>query len=108
MLSDDSLEQVSLGSSSSSRLGGGVSSGSVNDYFFKFLVIGDVCVGKTSFVDQYVYGKPFNASYKTTIGVDFAVKNLKWSETERIRVQVSTVATMGTGYRSQNCLLHSL
>ncbi|XP_065844885.1 ras-related protein Rab-7L1-like [Oscarella lobularis] len=79
--SDESVE-------SSFHLGGGVMSGQVKDYFFKLLVIGDVCVGKTSFVDRYVYNKEFDSTYKTTIGVDFAIKSLKWSETERIRLQL--------------------
>ena len=82
--SDESVE-------SSFHLGGGVMSGQVKDYFFKLLVIGDVCVGKTSFVDRYVYNKEFDSTYKTTIGVDFAIKSLKWSETERIRLQVQQI-----------------
>ncbi|CDW52036.1 Ras domain containing protein [Trichuris trichiura] len=43
----------------------------------KILVIGDVGTGKTSIIRRYVH-KMFSADYQATIGVDFALKMLKW------------------------------
>jgi small GTP-binding protein len=43
--------------------------------FFKILVVGGINAGKTSFVRKYVDGY-FSEFYKSTIGVDFASKNL--------------------------------
>lgn len=47
----------------------------------KVLVIGDPCVGKTSFVQRYVNGT-FHRNYKGTIGVDFALKIMRWTDSE--------------------------
>jgi GTPase SAR1 family protein len=83
MMSEDtdthrSLSSVSTVSASSDQ----------KEYFFKVLVIGDACVGKTSYIERYVYGAAFKESYKTTIGVDFAIKDIQWSEREVVRLQV--------------------
>lgn len=40
---------------------------------FKIVVIGDVGVGKTAFIKKHVHGV-FSNEYKSTIGVDFALK----------------------------------
>jgi small GTP-binding protein len=69
-------------------------------YIFKVLVVGQAGVGKTSFVKRYCHGN-FSNGYKATIGVDFASKSIKWSEScqvelfmhdlagqERIRTQI--------------------
>jgi len=48
-------------------------------YMFKILVVGEMAVGKTSFVRRYVDGH-FSDNYKATINVDFATKSIKWSE----------------------------
>ena len=53
------------------------------DALFKILVVGDVAVGKTSFVKRYVNGI-YSNNYKSTIGVDFAVKSLKWDDNTNI------------------------
>lgn len=69
-------------------------------YIFKILIVGEVGVGKTSFVRRYVQDQ-YTDNYKATIGVDFATKSIKWSEgcqvelfmcdlagQERIRTQI--------------------
>lgn len=47
------------------------------ELIFKVLVVGDVGTGKTSIIKKYVHGI-FNANYKSTIGVDFAMKNITY------------------------------
>jgi small GTP-binding protein len=47
--------------------------------FFKILVVGGINAGKTSFIRKYVDGY-FSEFYKSTIGVDFASKNLIMEE----------------------------
>lgn len=44
-----------------------------NELLYKVLVVGDVGVGKTSIIKRTVHNI-FNANYKATIGVDFALK----------------------------------
>ncbi|KAG7472554.1 hypothetical protein MATL_G00109950 [Megalops atlanticus] len=61
------------------------------DYLFKVLVIGNGHVGKTSLVHRYVNDK-FNKHYKITVGVDFALKVLPWSDTETVRLQLWDIA----------------
>lgn len=58
---------------------------------FKIIIIGDPTVGKTSFVQRYVQGS-FRRDYKGTVGVDFALKILKWSDTETIKLQLWDIA----------------
>ncbi|KAI1893141.1 hypothetical protein AGOR_G00140860 [Albula goreensis] len=61
------------------------------DYLFKVLVIGNGHVGKTSLVHRYVNDK-FSKHYKITVGVDFALKVLAWSDTETVRLQLWDIA----------------
>ncbi|MGH0173088.1 UNVERIFIED_CONTAM: hypothetical protein FKN15_064420 [Acipenser sinensis] len=61
------------------------------DYLFKVLVIGDREVGKTSLVQRYVNDK-FSKHYKSTVGVDFAVKVIQRSDTETVRLQLWDIA----------------
>ena len=42
------------------------------DFIFKFIVIGDVNVGKTSLLKRFCQ-KEFDGELRTTIGVDFKV-----------------------------------
>lgn len=60
---------------------------------FKVIIIGDPTVGKTSFVQRYVQNS-FKRDYKGTVGVDFALKILKWSETQTIKLQLWDIAGM--------------
>lgn len=63
----------------------------LTEKFFKVLVIGDVDVGKTSIVLQYVK-KGFSEGYKATIGVDFALKTIEWEPGTVVRLQLWDIA----------------
>jgi hypothetical protein len=54
---------------------------------FKVLLIGDHSVGKTSFVASYVLDK-WVPNLKATVGADYAVKCIKWTDTETVRLHV--------------------
>ncbi|XP_042704934.1 nuclear ubiquitous casein and cyclin-dependent kinase substrate 1 isoform X2 [Chrysemys picta bellii] len=62
-----------------------------NDHMFKVLIIGDATVGKTSLVQRYA-NDSFNKHYKSTVGVDFALKVVQWSESETVRLQLWDIA----------------
>ncbi|XP_029361663.1 ras-related protein Rab-7L1 [Echeneis naucrates] len=61
------------------------------EHLLKILIIGDGNVGKSSFVHRYVNGQ-FNKMYKMTVGVDFSVKLLQWTDKEKVRLQLWDVA----------------
>ncbi|KAM4044745.1 ras-related protein Rab-7L1 isoform 1-T1 [Anomaloglossus baeobatrachus] len=61
------------------------------DYLFKVLVVGDSAVGKTSLLNRYVHDV-FGKEYKMTMGVDFALKVVQWSDTEMVRLQLWDIA----------------
>ncbi|XP_068605174.1 ras-related protein Rab-7L1-like [Brachionichthys hirsutus] len=61
------------------------------EHQLKILIIGDAEVGKSSFVRRYVSGQ-FSQTYKITMGVDFSVKVLQWSDTEKVRLQLWDIA----------------
>jgi Ras-related protein Rab-7L1 len=58
---------------------------------FKVIIIGDPTVGKTSFVRRYVQNS-YKRDYKGTVGVDFALKVVKWSETRTVKLQLWDIA----------------
>jgi small GTP-binding protein len=58
---------------------------------FKVIIIGDPTVGKTSFVQRYVQDT-FKRDYKGTVGVDFALKILRWSDTQTVKLQLWDIA----------------
>ncbi|TFG10509.1 GTP-binding protein [Candidatus Thorarchaeota archaeon] len=61
----------------SDRTKNGVSSMSSSyDYLFKIVVLGEGAVGKTAIVTRFSHGF-FRTDYKTTIGSQFAVKNIE-------------------------------
>lgn len=59
--------------------------------FIKVLVVGDVATGKTALIRQYVQGC-FSEFYKSTIGVDFATKDIKYSDDLTISIQFWDIA----------------
>ncbi|KFO19622.1 Nuclear ubiquitous casein and cyclin-dependent kinases substrate [Fukomys damarensis] len=61
------------------------------DHLFKVLVVGDAAVGKTSLVQRYSQDS-FRKHYKSTVGVDFALKVLRWSDSEMVRLQLWDIA----------------
>jgi Ras-related protein Rab-7L1 len=63
----------------------------IMEVLFKVIIIGDPTVGKTSFVQKYV-NDSFRRDYKMTIGVDFALKVIKWSDKCNIKLQLWDIA----------------
>ncbi|XP_071401671.1 ras-related protein Rab-7L1-like [Centroberyx affinis] len=63
----------------------------MTEHQLKILMVGDGNVGKSSFVHRYVNGQ-FSKTYKMTVGVDFFMKVLPWSDTEKVRLQLWDVA----------------
>lgn len=63
----------------------------MTEVLFKVLIIGDPTVGKTSFVQRYV-NNLYRRDYKMTIGVDFALKVIKWSDSQNIKMQLWDIA----------------
>ncbi|ESP02517.1 hypothetical protein LOTGIDRAFT_138291 [Lottia gigantea] len=61
------------------------------EVLFKVIIIGDPTVGKTSFVQRYV-NNSYRKDYKMTIGVDFALKVIKWSDNRNIKLQLWDIA----------------
>jgi len=59
----------------------------VEEYVYKILVVGDLGCGKTSFIHRYV-NHTFSNTYRATIGVDFALKTLRWDTKTSIRLQL--------------------
>ena len=63
----------------------------VTEDVYKILVVGDVGVGKSSLIRRYVYNK-YIVGTKPTIGVDFALKRIRWSDRVNIALQIWDVA----------------
>eukprot|EP01120_Amphizonella_sp_Union-15-10_P009542 TRINITY_DN363_c0_g1_i1.p1 TRINITY_DN363_c0_g1~~TRINITY_DN363_c0_g1_i1.p1 ORF type:complete len:222 (+),score=37.29 TRINITY_DN363_c0_g1_i1:108-773(+) len=61
------------------------------EFLFKILVVGDVGTGKTSLIQRYVHSV-FSDHYKSTIGVDFALKEVNWDGSTTVRVQLWDIA----------------
>jgi len=63
----------------------------MEEYQCKVVVIGPGCAGKTSLVRRFVNGK-WERGYKQTIGVDFEVKTINFSENIQIHIQLWDIA----------------
>ena len=46
------------------------------DYFFKYIIIGDPEVGKSSIIQRYINNE-FNRNYSSTIGVEFHIPSIE-------------------------------
>ncbi|KAF9437256.1 rab32, member RAS oncoprotein [Entomortierella beljakovae] len=68
----------------------------IREYLYKILVIGDVGTGKTSIIKRYVHNI-FSMNYKSTIGVDFALKVIQWSPDTIVRLQLWDIAGQERG-----------
>lgn len=62
------------------------------EYLFKVIVVGDIGVGKTSLINKRYVHNVFSQQYKSTIGVDFALKVLNWDENTIVRLQLWDIA----------------
>eukprot|EP01125_Pyxidicula_operculata_P008024 TRINITY_DN2709_c0_g2_i1.p1 TRINITY_DN2709_c0_g2~~TRINITY_DN2709_c0_g2_i1.p1 ORF type:complete len:232 (+),score=66.89 TRINITY_DN2709_c0_g2_i1:47-697(+) len=61
------------------------------DLLYKILVVGEIGCGKTSIIKRYVHAT-FSKHYKSTIGVDFALKVLEWDPRTTVRLQLWDIA----------------
>lgn len=60
-------------------------------HVLKILVVGEMGAGKTSLVRKYV-DNIFSEYYKTTIGVDFASKDISWDDKNDVMLQLWDIA----------------
>ena len=56
------------------------------DYIYKYVVIGEAGVGKTSLARQFVFND-YSDNYNTTIGVDFSCKTV-FVDTTAVKIQI--------------------
>lgn len=64
-----------------------LSQGKINNYVFKFIIIGDSGVGKSCIVHYYLSGKPKSNSVQT-ICVDFSSRNINYNDNTKVRLQI--------------------
>jgi len=64
---------------------------SPNEFLYKVLIVGDIGTGKTSIIKRYVH-HIYSEHYKSTIGVDFALKVINYDDDTIIRLQLWDIA----------------
>lgn len=64
---------------------------SSEEHLYKILMVGDIGTGKTSIIKRYVHNI-FSTNYKSTIGVDFALKLIEWDDNIKIKLQIWDIA----------------
>lgn len=84
------------------------------DYLFKFLTLGDSCVGKTSFLYQYTDGV-FNSKFSSTVGIDFREKrmvcathfsNFKFDSLNKKKISISNADKKLYNSKGRNFRVH--
>jgi len=65
--------------------------GDEDDETMKVLIVGDIGTGKTSIIKRFVHNI-FSIHYKSTIGVDFALKVIQWENNKKIKLQLWDIA----------------
>merc|ERR1711879_730648 len=79
-----------------SNTNGGAPKGEVpaaqkKEFLYKILVVGNMGTGKTSIIKRYCDNE-FSDNYKSTIGVDFALKSLEWGHNSMVHLQLWDIA----------------
>ncbi|KAG1061292.1 hypothetical protein G6F42_027717 [Rhizopus arrhizus] len=64
------------------------------DYLFKLVLIGDSGVGKSNLLSRFTTNE-FNLESKSTIGVEFATKNIEIGTTEKRSIKAQIWDTSG-------------
>ena len=63
----------------------------IEELAFKILLIGDIGVGKTCLIKRYV-DNVYSVHYKSTVGVDFFSKEIKYNDTTNVKLQIWDMA----------------
>jgi len=56
-------------------------------YVFKYIIIGNPCVGKSCILNQFLK-KKFTEEYEITVGVEFGAKIISLSDQDRVKLQI--------------------